>query len=218
MIVSRGRGYIFVHIPKTGGTSMALALEARAMADDILIGNTPKALRRKRRLDGLQSAGPLWKHSRLADLEGFVTRDELADFYCFTLVRNPWDRVVSYYHWLREQRFDHPHVALARGRDFDGFVGNPRTARALEAAPYGSFLRDGAGVDRGDLYIRLEHFSRDVAPLEDKLGFGLSLPHANRSARDRDWRGYYTDRTREIVARSCAEDIARFGYSFDGPL
>ena len=26
MIISRGRGYIFVHIPKTGGTAMALAL------------------------------------------------------------------------------------------------------------------------------------------------------------------------------------------------
>ena len=43
MIISRGRGYIFVHIPKTGGTSMAAALEARAMKDDILIGDTEKA-------------------------------------------------------------------------------------------------------------------------------------------------------------------------------
>ena len=31
MIISRGRGYVFVHIPKTGGTSLALALESRAM-------------------------------------------------------------------------------------------------------------------------------------------------------------------------------------------
>ena len=44
MIISPGRGYVFVHAPKTGGTAMALALEARAMADDILIGDTPKAL------------------------------------------------------------------------------------------------------------------------------------------------------------------------------
>jgi hypothetical protein len=39
MIISPGRGYVFVHIPKTGGTSLALALEARAMKDDILIGD-----------------------------------------------------------------------------------------------------------------------------------------------------------------------------------
>ena len=49
MIVSRGRGYVFVHIPKTGGTAMALALEARAMPDDLLVGDTPKATRRRGR-------------------------------------------------------------------------------------------------------------------------------------------------------------------------
>ena len=31
MIISRGRRFIFVHIPKTGGTALSLALEARAM-------------------------------------------------------------------------------------------------------------------------------------------------------------------------------------------
>jgi putative transposase len=34
MIISRRRGYIFVHIPKTGGTAMALALETAPRRDD----------------------------------------------------------------------------------------------------------------------------------------------------------------------------------------
>ena len=80
MIISRGRGYIFVHIPKTGGTAMALALEARAMKDDILIGDTPKARPRRKRQAALQGAGRIWKHSTLADIEGIVAREELDDF------------------------------------------------------------------------------------------------------------------------------------------
>jgi len=42
MIISHGRRYIFVHAPKTGGTSMTLALEVRAKADDIIMGIPPK--------------------------------------------------------------------------------------------------------------------------------------------------------------------------------
>src|SRR6056297_1476065 len=113
MIISPGRRFIFVHIPKTGGTSMALALEARAHRDDILIGDTPKAIKRKRRLTALKPRGRLWKHSTLADIDGIVSPEDLDGLFVFTMVRNPWDRMVSYYHWLRHQRFDHPAVRLA---------------------------------------------------------------------------------------------------------
>ena len=78
MILSRGRRYIFVHIPKTGGTALSLALEARAMKDDILIGDTPKARARRRRLKGVKTAGRLWKHSTLADIDGLVATGEIA--------------------------------------------------------------------------------------------------------------------------------------------
>lgn len=72
MIISHGRRYIFVHAPKTGGTSLTLALEARAKADDILVGDTPKAKNRRNRLSDLTPAGRLWKHSTLRDIDGIV--------------------------------------------------------------------------------------------------------------------------------------------------
>jgi hypothetical protein len=127
MIVSPGRGYVFVHIPKTGGTSMALALESRAMKDDILIGDTPKARARRRRLRGLTPAGRLWKHSRLADIEGLLPPDTFDRLVVFTMVRNPWERIVSYYHWLRVQSFDHPAVRLAKSTELSAFLNHAQT-------------------------------------------------------------------------------------------
>ena len=215
MHISPGRGFIFVHIPKTGGTSMALALEARAMADDILIGDTPKAIRRRRRLAGVSARGRLWKHSRLSDIEGLVPRDAFAEMFVFTMVRNPWDRLVSYYHWLRAQSFDHPAVQLAKASGFEDFVMADETGRSLAANPVDRYLTDSAGVCHAGGFVRLEHLAEDLDPVCKRLGFRIELDRVNRSDRPRDWRPLYTDRMAERVAMLCAPDIARFGYRFD---
>lgn len=214
MILSTGRSYIFVHIPKTGGTSLALALEARAMRDDILIGDTPKAKRRHRRLSGLNAKGRLWKHSTLADIDGLLNPSDLGRMFVFTLVRNPWDRLVSYYHWLRTQCFDHQAVGLAKAMDFKSFVSQRFVSDSFRRAPASSYVTDAAGLERCNLYIRLEHFEQDAEPLFEHLGFRVSLPRENTSERDSDYRAYYDTASRHFVADYCAADIARFGYQF----
>jgi hypothetical protein len=219
MILSRGRRYIFVHIPKTGGTALTLALEARAMKDDILIGDTPKARARRGRIRGVKSAGRLWKHSTLADIAGLASDAEIADYFTLTLVRNPWDRVVSYYHWLRAQSFAHPAVGLARARDFSGFLNHPQTQASLAAWPYAAYMRDRTGEEQCRLFLRLEHLDDDIAPFEAHLGFRLTpLARANESDRRRDWRPFYSDADAALIAEISAEDVARFGYRFDDAL
>ncbi len=211
MIISPQRRYIFVHIPKTGGTSMAIALEKRAAKDDILIGDTSKARRRRRRLKGLQTPGRLWKHSTLRDIAGLV---DPAAFFVFTLVRNPWDRMVSYYHWLQDQRFDHPAVRCAQSTDFKGFLMDVGMQASLRRSPYQSYVIDASGQMRCNLFARLEH-REDLNPLWDHLGFALTILHENWSERELEWRAYYDAETIEIVNKIAGEDIARFGYTFD---
>lgn len=215
MIISRARRFIFVHIPKTGGTAFTLAYETRAAKDDILIGDTPKARKRAGRWKGIKTAGRVWKHSTLADVVGLVTPQEIEEFQTVTLVRNPWDRVVSYYHWLKVQGFAHPAVGLAKTQDFSGFLNHPQTVASLRLWPYGAYLRRGDGSEKPSLFIRLESFEEDASPLAVHLGFALPLPRANESERGRDWRVHYTQKDAALVEEICGEDIERFGYRFD---
>ncbi|MEM8729642.1 MAG: Type II secretory pathway, pullulanase PulA [Pseudomonadota bacterium] len=214
MILSHGRSYVFVHIPKTGGTALSLALESRAMKDDILLGDTPKARRRRGRVADVKSRGRLWKHSTLHDIDGLIDPETLAGLFAFTMVRNPWDQMVSYYHWLRRQRFRHIFVAKARTMDFEGFATDRVVLASVRSAPAASYMTRADGIAQCALYIRLEHFEEDAAPLWAHLGFQLDLPVVNVSDRDRDYRRYYSDRSAEAVAQAAEADIARFSYAF----
>lgn len=214
MILSHGRKYIFIHIPKTGGTSMALALESRAKKDDVMLGDTPKAKRRRSKVNSDQAAGRLWKHSTLADIDGLATPEQIASYFTFTLVRNPWDRVVSYYHWLQDQSFEHPAVRLAQTHDFSGFINHPHTQLSLKSAPFAFYMTDLRGRERCDAYIRLEHLQDDAQPLWEHLGFRLEIEHVNRSTRV-GYRRYYSDADAQLIGQICSQDIERFGYSFD---
>ena len=192
---------------------MTLGLEARAKADDIIIGDTPKAKQRRKRLAGL-TRGRLWKHSTLRDIDGIVDASAMQDYFIFTIVRNPWDRMVSYYHWAREHSFDHPVVRAAAEHEFAEFLHHPDVWRPLQSSPYRSYVQGPSGADHCNLYVRLEHLTSDLAPLQDHLGFRIDVGHVNASVRDQDYREYYTIYFRDDVTGICAVDIARFEYVF----
>ena len=154
------------------------------------------------------------KHSRLCDAEGLISRQEMQDLFTFTLVRNPWDRLVSYYHWLREQSFEHQAVTLAQRVGFSTFLNDEATQSAIRQAPYGAYMCDGAGQEHCDLFIRLEHLDEDLTALKDHLGFDLDMPRVNASSRDADYRASYSDADDALVSLLAAEDIARFNYRF----
>lgn len=184
------------------------------MKDDIMLGDTPKARNRRHRVKDAPSRGRLWKHSTLGDIDGLVSAEIIENYFTFTLVRNPWDRLVSYYHWLRNQNFDHGAVNMAKTLGFREFVIDGRTVATNKINPARAYMVCADKKERCNAYIRIENVIEDAEPLFAHLGFNLSLPQVNRSERKRDYRSYYDSETAGVVAACCSEDIARFNYQF----
>jgi hypothetical protein len=187
------------------------------MKDDILIGDTPKAKNRRKRVKDTASSGRLWKHSRITDIYGLVNQEQIEEYCIFTIVRNPWDRMVSYYHWLKAQSFDHAAIQIANNNDFSGFLAHPMIQSSLRNDATFNYVTDKQGIDQCNLHLKMETLFADAQELGKSLGFKLAnIPHDNRSDRGKDYTVYYTAESKNIIGDIFADDIKKFDYSF-GP-
>jgi chondroitin 4-sulfotransferase 11 len=203
MPVDHDRRLLFIHIPKTGGTSILtlLGLWKKARSPDLQI------------LFGEFGAADL-QHLTLAQAEQFLTPDEVATYFKFGFVRNPWDRAVSAALW--QTRFSETGV-----RDLADFIDwaeaiNRRGARSpseVHALPQSAFLRGNSGGL--DCIGRFENYERDVRRILGRfISLPKDLPHKLERPGSLPYRDYYYGGFRERVAKLYAEDIARFGYTF----
>ncbi|MBI2295663.1 MAG: sulfotransferase family 2 domain-containing protein, partial [Betaproteobacteria bacterium] len=92
MVLSDTRKFLFIHIPKTAGTSIQHVLEPYGVTDFLAYSRgIERYLSVKRQFPA---------HLRYADAAAMLTVD-LSRFFKFTFVRNPWDRYVSLYEYFR---------------------------------------------------------------------------------------------------------------------
>jgi hypothetical protein len=209
--VSIEHSFVFVHIPKTGGTSIQEALR-RCAIKLALVGMSTAEQREKL---GITDA---WLHHIPAiELRRILGTSVWDSFYKFTFVRNPWDWLVSLYHFQRTQ--------FAASADFRRMW--PETAaRFATTHSLGEWLRAGPSpvpqhnriVDReGRLLVdfvgRFEEIERDFSHVQQRIGVTASLPHLLRSDH-RPYREYYDHDTRDLVARQYRCDVETFGYEF----
>ena len=135
--------------------------------------------------------------------------------FSFTVVRNPWDRVVSAYHYLfKKEKNTNFQSYIDRGvPTFEEFVRDMKGVRVPELWFDGEtnqceWFRSGVNV-----ILRYETLETDFKVIQDKLQKWDPLPHCNKSEH-LQYREYYTCETRDIVAKTFSEDINMFKYTF----
>jgi hypothetical protein len=163
-------------------------------------------------------------HTSLSAYQVVFSAREFRDYFKFTFVRNPWDRLYSAYRFLSTggmNELDRNWAAehLAGVKDFEGFVLNvlpkPAVQDEVHLRPQFLFLRNSITRQVGvDFVGRFERFDEDFATVAERIGRDVRLPHINKSQVRGDYRSVYSGRMRAVVEQVYAADIKAFGYQF----
>jgi hypothetical protein len=215
MVVSHSHRFAFIHVPKTGGSSISHAL--RPFRDGVMRFWMNRWLDRV----GIHVnyvAPHRWKRFRLHTPASVLHRQLPADVYdglfTFAFVRNPWDLLVSSYHFITSTPQHHRRRRTVRLDSFERYVDYEiRRGKLVQSR----MLCDRQGRLLVDYVGRFESLHDDFAEVCRRIGVTTTLPHVNRSRAEgrRDYRDYYTPALAAHVATHFAEDVERFGYRFD---
>lgn len=179
--------FVFIHINKTGGSSIEKAL------------NLP------------------FEHKTALEKIAEIGRQEWESRFIFSVIRNPWDKVVSHYHYRVQTNQTglgvntigfKEWVRLAYGNKDPLYYDKPKMFM-----PQVDWLTDGNRRILVDFICRFENLDEDFRVVCSEIGRNASLPHLKASKRG-NYRDYYDSKTVEIVARWFSKDIENFGYAF----
>jgi hypothetical protein len=211
VLLSHSHRFIFVHIQKTAGQSLKRALEPYC---DRLPRTGVRRLLSHLPLPEDPSRAAFRPHTtaRWARLK---LSPRLYDSYCaFTVVRNPFDRAVSNYNFLRQRPEHHSHRHV-RELTFDGYLGFLKRHRWRRDPTQRYRVVDGRGRLLCDPVLKFENLDLEFATLCARLELPVAepLPRKNASTH-RPWREYYESRaTRDAAVDLFREDFDAFGYA-----
>lgn len=218
MLLSIKYKFLFVHIAKTGGTSVRTALQPLRWRDPWYY---PMFLcSRFSHMSGHRIGSKFPRHSKIIAAREMLPAEFFGSLYKFSFVRNPWDLQVSSFHHIQRER---PEFLFGH-EDFDSFMKfkfSPQreyqfhidTSIQLQS----DYLIDLRGKLLVDFIGKYETLQEDFSNICHKIGINeIALPH-KREAKDRkkDYRSYYSDETAELVSKHFEQDIRLLNYRFD---
>jgi len=221
MLLSLKYNFLFIHIAKTGGTSIRDALWYYKWTDPYRI---PQFLCSRLSSVFEHKIGAKFpRHAKAIAAREMLPREVYERLFKFAFVRNPWDLQVSSWHHLRRER---PGL-LAGLEDFEAFLRwkfdparPPQYHADISIELQNDYLVDLHGHCIVDFVGRNEFLAEDFAEACRRIGITCPrLPHSRQAIdRERDYRTYYDDNTAALIAEHYRSDIERFGFRFDQPL
>jgi len=211
--LAKQRKAVFIRVPKTGGTSINKALAEIGCRDF-------------KRIDQIKyrftQQGPAsFSHMDYLKLveEGFVSPDFNENAFKFTIVRNPYSRLVSLFSYYKKFGDLHQKTSFKTFCHLlqDGAIdeiGLFNVNGMSQCQPQTRWLTDQDEQLFIDYVGRFENLEESFKHIIQELGLNTKLPKVN-STKHSPYQEYYDDETLTIVQEYYKKDFDILNYSTD---
>lgn len=210
MPVSKENKFVFIHIPKTAGTSIE-----KCLLDNNLINVGPRWLQgkiSKKEYEKAKYSNQYWHHLNSQEVRSIIGKEQWSNYFKFAFVRNPWDRAVSFYFYVK-QSTKNPN-SLSFGKTYPETFADWVEKRNLPSDQYSKIVNDKGKV-MIDFVGKFENLEDDFETISSKLNMPqLQLGHLKKTQRG-DYHQYYTnDKIIKIISDRYEKDINLLEYKF----
>ena len=216
MIVSPNKKFVFVHNPKTAGTSIEQVLEPYS---NYYNRSVLEILRFRLNKYGILKNWKYMhyhKHLRADEALEFISRESWNSMFTFGFVRNPFDRQVSIYLYKKRTNTVMSHDLIAKLKDFKAYVHALVNEPELQRNRYvyqKNYFTDNNNNQIVNFVGKYENLSKDIDKISKAIGIKIDLPWELKSNR-MHYREYYDEETRKIMEEYVKPDLDAYDYDF----
>ena len=213
-MISRTKHFLFIHVPKTGGNSVSTALQTYTDIQ-FVVANSPKGFGQSENFWPIDPIYGSIKHFSV-DKWSELLGKRISDYFLFATVRNPIDRAISLYFFMK-QAINHKQISWLEDNSDDArdrFSKSEFCKFLLSGVPSQmSFLNSSAELDIH--LMRYERLVDDFAAVCCQLGLNhTSLPVINASRRP-PLKHLLDAGTKKLLVEVFEDDFRSFGYAYE---
>lgn len=183
---------IFVHIQKCGGTSIINFFN-------------------------------VWKnHNKIFKDIQFIKKNNLKlnNYFKFTVIRNPWDRIVSFFHYhkqkIKSDNFPTRTWEYIKDLNFTQFIRSPQFEFWAKRNNITDYIKY-KNVACIDYYLDFNNLKKDFELIKSITGINKNLSHINKSKHESYQKYYRNFKNKEIIECLFKDEIKFFNFKFGMP-
>ena len=224
MIVNNSHQFIFIHIPKNAGTSIARYYSVLSRLIDIEVGATELGEAALPHIIKRHSVG---KHAPIRRIRRILSEtSDIDSYFSFAFVRNPYERTISTFSFLKKWLPRSHATKAAKAFQPLKTVNDMLQSEFWQSSdidnmfkPQNFWVTDLDGKEIIDFWGKVESISEGIATVNERIGvelppFDISL---NRTRKGKG-KGLLTDQSVKILQQRYSRDFELFDYSLEPPV